>query len=168
MCCTCCFDKSKKIRVVVFNNFNQVILRVFILKIFLNFKHVFTAQCTNIQYSVLHSVNTSIGQVVITVNEKVSLCIFDHLDTFPDATSWVSCPRSPSGFTVWYSSTAPLAEGHSSDHRGLLLSSCNTSVLLRNTISVDSWASAPPFQYNFLTSSDVNEQLRTHRKQTLH
>ena len=37
------------------------------------------------------------------------------------------------------------------------------TVLLRKTMSVDSWASAPPFQYNFLTSSDVSEQLRTNR-----
>lgn len=35
------------------------------------------------------------------------------------------------------------------------------TVLLRKMISVDSWASAPPFKYNFLTSSDVSEQLRT-------
>lgn len=42
------------------------------------------------------------------------------------------------------------------------------TVLLMKTISVDSWASAPPFQYNFLTSSDVSEQLRGHRyKKTL-
>lgn len=47
---------------------------------------------------------------------------------------------------------------------------CNYRLLtvrLRKTISVDSLASAPPFQYNFLTSSDVSEQLRTQKKMTL-
>lgn len=33
------------------------------------------------------------------------------------------------------------------------------TVLLSKTTSVDSLASAPPFQYNFLTSSEDREQL---------
>lgn len=48
-------------------------------------------------------------------------------------------------------------------HSGVALQTFILTVLLTKMISVDSLASTPPFQYNFLTSSELKQQLKAHR-----
>lgn len=125
------------ISAVVFKNFNTE--NLFFFKGFL-FKILLCFCCKMYKWWKIYSICIVLTPALViecVINPWTwlkcffSVCTFDHLDPSSGATRCLLCcllrPRSPSGFTVWYSSTAPLAEGHSSDHRGLRLSSCNTS-----------------------------------------